>query len=342
MSHDILNLWRQPKFLEILCAKMSDRERLGLPEHYVRDRLLDDYSKAFESLRSRDVAHLVQSCEDPSATMSERIAAGNLLALIGDPRLSPLSPSMIRIDGADAFIGLEPRALDQVMSDYDDLGLDPAWILKEAPRHAVTLKPYAIGKYPVTNLEYRVFLEATGHKGVPTSWSFRRYPIERSNHPVYSIEVEDAKAYCQWLSQKTGRLFRLPSEAEWEFAASGGSQADFPWGDVFDGEKANCLESGVYASTPIGAFPAGAAPCGALDMAGNVEEYVSDTYAPYPGGAYIDDHLSQIHGSYHIARGGTFARFRDLARTRRRHGHNPRSSAYAMGLRLAETLQDQA
>lgn len=72
-------------------------------------------------------------------------------------------------------------------------------------------------------------------------------------------------------------------------------------------------------------------------MAGNVEEYVADVYRPYPGGAAIDDHLSQIHGEYRVARGGSFARFRDLARTRRRHGHNPLSATYAMGFRLAET-----
>ena len=73
-------------------------------------------------------------------------------------------------------------------------------------------------------------------------------------------------------------------------------------------------------------------------MAGNVEEYVADDYAAYPGGAFIADHLVQIHGRYRVARGGSFARFRDLARTRRRHGFNPRSATYAMGFRLAESL----
>ena len=73
-------------------------------------------------------------------------------------------------------------------------------------------------------------------------------------------------------------------------------------------------------------------------MAGNVEEYVSDDYAAYPGGEFVTDHLVQIHGRYRVARGGSFARYRDLARTRRRHGHNPRSVTYAMGFRLAESI----
>ena len=84
-------------------------------------------------------------------------------------------------------------------------------------------------------------------------------------------------------------------------------------------------------------FAAGNSPFGVADLAGNVEEYVADDYAPYPGGSVVDDHLQQIHGRYRVARGGCFARFRDLARTRRRHGHNPRSPAYAMGFRLAES-----
>ena len=74
------------------------------------------------------------------------------------------------------------------------------------------------------------------------------------------------------------------------------------------------------------------------DMSGNVEEYVAAPYSPYPGGHFIADHLTQIHGSYRVARGGSFARFRDLARTRRRHGHNPKSVTYAMGFRLAERI----
>jgi formylglycine-generating enzyme required for sulfatase activity len=72
-------------------------------------------------------------------------------------------------------------------------------------------------------------------------------------------------------------------------------------------------------------------------MGGIVEEYVASDYAPYPEGEPVNDHLVQIHGTYRIARGGCFSRFSDLARARRRHGHNPRSAAYAMGFRLARS-----
>ena len=85
----------------------------------------------------------------------------------------------------------------------------------------------------------------------------------------------------------------------------------------------------------MGAFLGGDSYYGVSDMAGNVEEYVSSNYTPYPNGQLITDHLVELNGQYRVARGGSFARFRDLARTKRRHGHNPRSATYAMGFRLA-------
>ena len=338
MSHDVLNAWHRPHFTEILCATMTDRERLGLPDRYVRDRLVEDYPAAFERIRRLETPALVALCGDAAAELPMRIAAGNVLACIGDPRLDAHAPAMVAIPGGEVEIGLAPEALDAVMNDYDDLGLDVKWINKELPRHKVRLKPFAIGLYPVTNIEYRRFLEATDHAELPSSWTFRRFPVERANHPVHSVSAADALAYCAWLSHETDHAFRLPGEAEWEYAAAGADGREFPWGDGFDCDRANCAETGLFTTTPVGVFPAGASAFGVLDMAGNVEEYVSDLYGPYPDGAYVDDHLSGVHGAYHVARGGTFARFRDLARTRRRHGHNPRSSAYAMGFRLAETL----
>lgn len=101
---------------------------------------------------------------------------------------------------------------------------------------------------------------------------------------------------------------------------------------------ANAAETGVFISSPVGVFAGGESPFGLADMAGNVEEYLADVYAAYPGGSFVADHLAQSQGSYRVARGGSFARFRDLARTRRRHGRNPKSATYAMGFRLAENL----
>jgi formylglycine-generating enzyme required for sulfatase activity len=92
-------------------------------------------------------------------------------------------------------------------------------------------------------------------------------------------------------------------------------------------------------STPVGTFPNGRSPYGIDDMAGNVEEYVADTYAPYPGGKLVQDDLSTVlGGEYRVTRGGSFARFRDLARCRRRHGPYNRS-IYVVGFRIVERIR---
>ena len=317
---------------------MTDRERLGLPDRYVEGRLEAELLTAYGELRKAPRDRLPETLESPYATLAARIASGNLLALAGDPRISIDHPDMLDIAGGEMEIGLASGDVAAVLEGFSGLGLDPSWIEKECPRHRVNLMPYRMARYPVTNAEYRDFLLDTGHPELPSSWSFRRFPLERANHPVYTVSPESADTYTSWLAKLTGRAFRLPTEAEWEWAAAGAQGREFPWGAGFDADLANTAETGLFDSSPVGAFVGGESCFGLSDMAGNVEEYVSDVYAPYPGGAYVADHLVQIHGSYRVARGGSFARFRDLARTRRRHGHNPRSVTYAMGFRLAESL----
>ena len=330
--------WHWPRFDDVLCTTLTDQERLGLPDGYRRDRFSDSYPLVFEQMRHLTRDNLLALCQNANLPLIERLVAGNLLGVLGDPRLNTYDPPMIAIEGGKVWIGLPPEEIEDVMACYHGLGLDRSWIAKESPRHSVALAKFAIGRYPITNQEYRDFLSDSGFAEIPDSWTFRRYPLERANHPVYTVSPRGADTYCQWLANKTGRAFRLPSESEWEYAASGPEGNEFPWGDRFDADLANTCETGLFTTTPVGIFTGGASPFGAFDMAGNVEEYVADPYSAYPGGDFVADHLVQIHGTYRVARGGTFARFRDLARTRRRHGHNPRSSAYAMGFRLAETL----
>jgi formylglycine-generating enzyme required for sulfatase activity len=333
--------WHWPTFEKILCGTMTDRERLGLPDYYVSDRFGSSLPEVYERLRGHGKTALATHCQDASAPLIDRLAAGNLLAVLGDPRIDTPNPAMIAITGRSVEIGLCAEDLGSVLTRYTKLGLDRKWFEKECPRHTVHLKTYAIAKYPVTNQEYRDFLLDTCYVELPSSWTFRRYPREFSNHPVYSLSPEAADAYAGWLARATGRAFRLPTEAEWEFAAAGPAGLEFPWGQDFDADPANTAETGLFQSSAVGVFVDGNSPFGAADMAGNVEEYVSDDYAPYPGSSFITDHLMEIHGGYRVARGGSFARFRDLARTRRRHGQNPRSAAYAMGFRLAEDLEER-
>jgi len=110
---------------------------------------------------------------------------------------------------------------------------------------------------------------------------------------------------------------------------------EFPWGEEYNPNHANTIEEGILSTTPIGMYPLGDSPFGVMDMAGNVEEYTSSDYRAYADGETIADDLLTSEGSYRIARGGSFTRFSDLARTRRRHGWY-KKEIYIMGFRLAE------
>lgn len=296
-------------------------------------------------LPTADRAELAALVEDPDASLAERLAAGGVLALTGDSRLGPV-PRTCHVPGGTVRIGLPPQDVDAVVADWAHVGVERAWIEKETPAHEVGLSAYWIAAYPVTNAEYRDFLHATGRPDRPSTWYLGACPHDRANHPVAGVRPEGADAYARWLSERTGHPWRLPSEAEWEYAAAGPCGLAYPWGDAFDAGAANTRETGVHTTTPVGAFPAGRSPFGAYDMGGNVEEFVAGAYRPYPGGPFVADDLvggrgagtCRETGTYRVARGGSFSRFGDLTRTRRRHGAFP-SPLYPVGFRLATGLR---
>ncbi|SFW37401.1 SUMF1/EgtB/PvdO family nonheme iron enzyme [Nitrosovibrio sp. Nv17] len=335
-------MYRNLNFREPISHVWPPRKMMGLPEAYTRSSHDAGIAAAMRRLLGAGtglLAELAGVVEDPGQTLHSRLAAGAVLALLGDPRIQPLSPAMVDICApGPVMLGLAVEDLARACRDMAPLGVQPAWIEKECPMHAVALTPFRIARYPVTNHEFSLFLEDTGRPWLPTSWIFGRYPAEKGNHPVHTVDPEAADAYAAWLSAKTGRAFRLPTEAEWEFSAAGPDRLEFPWGNAPMEGVANTVELGLLDSSPVGCFPGGNSVHGVADMGGNVEEYVSDTYRPYPGGRVIIDDLYRISPDYRIARGGSYTRFLDLARTRRRHGRNPNSAVYAMGFRLAESL----
>ncbi len=330
--------WHWPDLGALGCDTRDDRERLGLPNRYVASPLDAALACATAELRGASVDALLKVLADGQHALSQRLAAGDLLAIAGDPRLRADEPQMVAVEGRVAEIGLPAAEVEAVMQRCAGLALKRPWIEKECPRHRVALAAFRLARYPVTNQEYREFLLATGHTELPSSWLFRQFPAALANHPVYTVSAASADAYAAWMATRTGRGFRLPTEAEWEAAAAGPEGREFPWGESFEPGLCNTAETGLFRSSAVGAFAGGESAEGASDLAGNVEEYVADDYRPYPGGAAVVDHLANQHAhGYRVARGGSFARFRDLARTRRRHGHNPLSTTYAMGFRLAET-----
>ncbi|MEE2745003.1 MAG: SUMF1/EgtB/PvdO family nonheme iron enzyme [Bdellovibrionota bacterium] len=316
--------------------KMSHREAMGLPEYYKNGRVdqkkLEAAIKSLSGLKENVLAEIIESKEKD---FYDRYAAGIILSTSGDPRINCYEPQMIQINTKDkVIIGLSKNKVSEVYEKYKKIGVIEEWIQKETPEVSATILPFKIAKYPVTNLEYLEFLTDTLYPELPTSWEFGIFPSSKANCPVYTVSCEAADTYCLWLSKKTGRSFRLPSEFEWEFAAAGPLKNVFPWGNQFHPDVTNTVESGLFQSSPVGLFPKGASYFGVMDMGGNVEEYVSNDYFPY-GEETIQDDLSSTLGQYRVARGGSFTRFEDLARCSRRHGRFP-SDIYVMGFRVAE------
>jgi formylglycine-generating enzyme required for sulfatase activity len=316
---------------------VDDRTAMGLASGCTSRVDLARLRDAMRALAGRSAEQLLVSLAEPHASFETRYAAGTLLAFLGDPRLRPDDPEMVDIPAAEVLIGTPAAALGEVVSAWSDVGVREEWIAKEVPRHRRRVEAFHIGVYPVTNLEYERFVRDAGSARAPSSWRFGIYPHHLSNHPVWTVSPEDADAYAAWLSRRTGRQFRLPSEAEWEYAASGGDGRQFPWGERFLGDHANTVDNGPLVTTPIGTYPAGRSPFGLADVAGNVEEYTADDYRPYPGGEHVIDDLVTSGGGYRVTRGGSFTRYGDLARCARRHGWYPRD-LYAVGFRLAESV----
>lgn len=222
--------------------------------------------------------------------------------------------------------GTPAAQLDAVAQAYADTGVPRAWFAKELPRTAVELASFRISRTPVTVAQWTPFARDTR----------RPVPHDPADHPVSGVSWQDATAYAAWLAARTGLPVRLPTEDEWERAARGDDDREFPWGNDYRPGLANLVDAGVGATTPVGSFPEGASPYGVLDLAGNVDEWTSTPYAPYAGAPPEVPAREDWAFDTHITRGGCFRHDRDLARCARRHGaYEADLRAIGTGVRLA-------
>jgi formylglycine-generating enzyme required for sulfatase activity len=151
----------------------------------------------------------------------------------------------------------------------------------ETPQHRLALPAFHIARTPVTNAQYSLFVRSA--RGRPPSyWHDGIIPPGKENHPVVHVSWHDAAAFCRWLSGQLGGEIRLPSEAEWEKAARGADGRIYPWGDQPPTAELCNFRDIMGDTTAVGHYPRGASPYGALDMAGNVWEWTSSRYMPYP------------------------------------------------------------
>ena len=276
-----------------------------------------------------------------------RVALGNTLARLGDPR-----PGVIDIDRMQ-FCYIPPG---------------PFWMgdSKESHPNSSLIYGYWVARYPLTTAHFRTFVEASGHEPADRD-SLRGI----ANHPVVRVSWHDALACCRWLTerwQQKGWLpsdwqVTLPSEIEWEKAARGGleipsqplkarpdrlhepdhlslmanpaSQRRFPWGDDIDSKRVNYVDTKIGATNPIGCFPEGGGPYECQEMSGNIWEWTRSHYEAYsynPQKRWED--LTASDDILRVLRGGAFLSNGVSVRCASRSGDNPSKGYGDLGFRL--------
>lgn len=277
---------------------------------------------------------------DPScATTRSRSADGR----IGYFRHCPDSPDMVSFRGGSYRMG-------------DGVGNGQGF---EHPAHEVTIKPFAIGRYEVTRDEYQACVAAGGCTAPMT-------PPEATEagarHPVNSVTWHQAEAYVAWLAQRSGRPYRLPTEAEWEYAARAGSEAHYTWA-LSQMEAVTCMhanaldlsagarhpeltwslpcDDGFPETAPVGSFPANR--WGVHDMIGNVWEWVEDcwhpdyTGAPTDGRAWLDTGES-ANCKKRVNRGGGWGNGASALRLSSRDADSAGNHSSGLGFRVAVSV----
>ncbi len=199
--------------------------------------------------------------------------------------------------------------------------------LYERPAHEVAVPPFFIDKTEVTNEEYAEFVRATGY-APPPDWENGTFKVGMANRPVVNVTWNDALAYAEWAGK------RLPTEAEWEFAARGPDNRLYPWGNEWVPGNAYTKESGLTTLQPVGSAPQGASPFGILDMAGNVYEWCNDNFAPYPGSDAEPKDLT-----FKITRGGSLGDDKNKAMATYRSWVPPEQRYEALGFRCVKSAQ---
>jgi formylglycine-generating enzyme required for sulfatase activity len=208
----------------------------------------------------------------------------------------------------------------------------------EHPQREIYLDAFYIDENPVTNADYKKFIDETGYKPpyLGLSWSRKYdwhngvYPEGKENCPVVLVSWHDAVAYCQWMGK------RLPTEAEWEKAARGTDGRIWPWGNKWDSQKLAC--HGVGDTQPVGKFKAGKSPYGCFDMAGNVWEWIADLYGSgYYQEAPVKNPQGPGVGVHHVLKGGAWIHSKLSVRCAKRFHKPPTHCDYYIGFRCAKS-----
>jgi formylglycine-generating enzyme required for sulfatase activity len=293
---------------------------------------LDEIARRF--LGPVDAAAMVGDLAKPATTHAERATIGVRLALLGDPRpgvgldADGLPDILWReVPGGEVTLSIEPKRgfLDRFRK-----------ALSEGDRFSV--EPFAMARYPVTWGQYRAFLEAEDSyqngEWWPVQGPYSNPPSPSdpyANHPMTDVNWFEALAFCSWLSARRGYTVRLPTEWEWQQAATGGDPGHvYPWGPKWEDGRANTYESELRALTAVGCYPHGASPQGVEDLAGTVWEWCQNQYDR--------PKVIEVTGeARRVLRGGSWISGDDYARSVARNDHYPDDRYTYVGFRVVRS-----
>jgi formylglycine-generating enzyme required for sulfatase activity len=293
---------------ELICLPVANELSLAATE--LAGAALLELESHDNALRSEIVNRLVDllTGKEVMAAPALRLLAGDTLGRLGDPRpgVCTLEPELIPIPAGPFLMGDEKLYEGKIS------------------------RPYAIARYPVTNAQYCMFIEDGGyteiwrHCWTDEGWRWREQAKRtrpgddngfiHPNQPRVGVNWYEAVAYARWLVEKTGKPYRLPTEAEWARAARHTDGRTFPWGKMWQDGLANTEELGLERTTAVGVFPQDRAECGAQDMAGNVGEWCQTRWNNEEGQEYAlfycaEDGRENLAGGSSIHRmtlGGTW------------------------------------
>jgi formylglycine-generating enzyme required for sulfatase activity len=322
-------------------------ENLGLTGGQSED-LIDEYLEEvgefppIASTAAKPMGAPVRTTAPPAAKAAPvpRPAKAPELPLPAEPRveITALSRALEkqRNPSFENSVGMEMRC---VPSGVFYLGSNAVGTLpNERPVSKVTVTCFLMSRHPVTNAQYEQF--DPGHRS-------KRGPWADDDHPVIYVSSREAEKFCEWLSTRERKTYRLPTEAEWEYAARGGDGRGFPWGERLQGgDFANfadantpfawrdvAIDDGYAQTSPVGNYPRGASPFGLEDMAGNVHEWCLDYYADYQTRERTNPR-GPSSGTKRMYRGGSWKSRANSLRATARAFNQPDYSSNDVGFRV--------
>ncbi len=249
---------------------------------------------------------------------------------------------MILVPGGETTVGTYVDDVEKLASrDVSTM----AQIMAETPRHTELVEPFYVDLTEVTNLQWKLFLDASGRAPSDTmvefNWPGGKIPAGQENFPITNINYPEIRDFLEWSGK------RLPTEFEWTRAARGDDERLFPWGDKADPRKAQTSLTGGNSPVETGSFPEGQSPFGVLNMGGNVFEWTESPFRAYDGYEPLKFKLGRkttmvgpdFDSNQKVVKGASYMTARTFMRIDSRFGVSPGSSDYALGFRAARSVK---